>query len=466
VRWFGDYKDVVPGRSRGFCIGLRFWYPAAKHEYRALDATVLRNREGKVVPMDARRRMAYAIWTYGRSAKQSHQAAVMLYVHALMGDGRPGELHPKAIGPDVARIYADVERNAARYHGPYRIEVKGPAKLRVGESGTATVRVLSASGTALPRVALDLVAAGARGVPKKARTNAAGIATVAFTASGAGGVRLSATAAGLAATLPSVWAPTTAAAKPNGQRLVIPTSQDVAGRGSTAVELTTIAVETTAAPAVVAVGEESRDTVTISNAAAGWAVAVRAELHGPFRTTSSIRCDRPPAWQGSFRTKGPGTYRTPPARLARPGWYVYRLVVPDDDAHAGLTTPCGDARERVKVEAQPQVTTVVSDRTATLGEPIFDRVRVTGLAGEKATVHALLYGPFAKRSAVTCTVAPVWSGSVAATGDGEYRTAPVRLSTSGWYTYVERIDAGASSARPRPHAERSPRRRSPVLTRP
>ena len=178
VRWFGDYKGVVLGSPRGFCIDLRFWYPSPRHQYRELTSKVLRNRDGKVVPVASRRKLAYAIWTYGRSSKQAQQAAVMLYVHDLMGDARPGEVDPKAIGATVARIYADVERDANRYHGPYRVEVKMPAKLKVGEKGTATIRVLSASGAGMPNTSLALAAEGARGVAKRTTTNGSGVATV------------------------------------------------------------------------------------------------------------------------------------------------------------------------------------------------------------------------------------------------------------------------------------------------
>ena len=67
---------------------------------------------------------------------------------------------------------------------------------------------------------------------------------------------------------------------------------------------------------------------------------------------------------------------------------------------------------------------------------------VEGLFGETVTVRAALYGPFATREAIRCAENPVWSGTVEATGDGEYTTAPVRLTVPGFYTYQEVIDAG------------------------
>ncbi len=40
-----------------------------------------------------------------------------------------------------------------------------------------------------------------------------------------------------------------------------------------------------------------------------------------------------------------------------------------------------------------------------------------------------------------CTGKPFWTGSVQATGDGTYVTAPVRLDSPGYYTYRETIAA-------------------------
>ena len=113
--------------------------------------------------------MAYAIWAWGRSGKANQQAAVMLFVHGQMGDARPGEVDPNGVSPAVAEIYDQVAQDTARYHGPYRVVVTSPDRLRVGEQGTATIKVLSASGNALPDVELTLSAEGA-GIPSKAST--------------------------------------------------------------------------------------------------------------------------------------------------------------------------------------------------------------------------------------------------------------------------------------------------------
>jgi len=98
VRWFGDYRGAVEGFSGGtFCIDLRFWYPGKSFGYEERSAAGLKNRDGKAVPAVNLRRMNRALWKYGRSANATQQAAVMLYVHRLMGDAAPGEVDPSAL---------------------------------------------------------------------------------------------------------------------------------------------------------------------------------------------------------------------------------------------------------------------------------------------------------------------------------------------------------------------------------
>src|SRR6188768_2343828 len=101
TRWFGDFRGVVPGEFHQYCVDLRFWYPGADYAYREVAANGLRNRDGEAVPVPSLQKIAYAIWTFGRTTDANTAAAVMLYVHSQMGDARPGELAPTAIGPGV-----------------------------------------------------------------------------------------------------------------------------------------------------------------------------------------------------------------------------------------------------------------------------------------------------------------------------------------------------------------------------
>src|SRR4051794_15573375 len=227
IRWFGDYRRAVPDAAHTFCIDLQYWYPSPSYRFVESTATTLETRSGVAVPPNAQRRLAYAVWTYGRSTSANQQAAVMLYVHSQMGDARRGEVDPSALGAPVVKLYDQVAADAARLHGPYRVEVRVPASLKVGETATATIRVLAASGDALPGVALSLTATGARGVPGSVQTDAAGVAHASVTATSADGVKLTATTEPLPSTLPAVYVPSTPAARVNGQRLVPPASQTV-----------------------------------------------------------------------------------------------------------------------------------------------------------------------------------------------------------------------------------------------
>ena len=244
----------------------------------------------------------------------------------------------------------------------------------------------------------------------------------------------------LASTLPVYYFPTTPVGARNGQRMLAPDSQRVTGESSVTVGKVRITVSTVARPGEVLVGQPARDVVTLTGALPGYRGTVRWALYGPFRAAAQVVCTGEPAGRGTFRANGPGTYRTEAVRLAKPGIYAYQEVIPGDGDHVGLTTPCNVPSERVRVEVQPRVTTVVSAQRAAPGASIFDRVRVAGLAGESVTVRAALYGPFAAPDVIRCNTKAVWTGTIAVSADGQYQTEPVTLQTAGFYTYREWID--------------------------
>jgi hypothetical protein len=368
---------------------------------------------------------------------------VMLYVHSQMGDAQPGEVDPSALNPAVRSIFDEVARDAERLHGPYRMVIGGlPSHMTVGTKATATIRVLADSGAPLPNLRLQLSAKGASGVPGSVETDARGVAQVELTAADAGEVTLSVQSEPVASTLPAYYFPSTSTGAQNGQRVLAPDAQQVTGESTTTASKARLAASTTASPETVLVGEATRDAVKISGALPSYRGVVRAALYGPFRAVGQIVCSGDPAWTGSFRVSGPGTYSTAAARLTKAGWYAYREVFPGDADHVGLTTPCNVPAERVKVEVQPRVTTVVSAQRTSPGTGIFDRVRVTGLAAEPATVQAALYGPFAAPDAIRCDTKSAWTGTLAVSADGVYETEPVTVATPGFYSYRESIAAG------------------------
>jgi hypothetical protein len=216
----------VRGAAHLFCIDLGFWYASPSYRYRQDTATVLRSSEGRAVAIENQERIAYAVWVYGQSREPNQQAAVMLYVHALMRDARPGELDPAKLAPTVGSLYRKITDAATRYHGPYRIESRLSAKLAVGQQTSATIRVLSAAGYALPHVRLSLSGRGAAGLPGRAQTDDAGTAEIALRLT-ALTLRLQVRAAALPASRPRIFVPTSHAASANGQRLAAPASQPI-----------------------------------------------------------------------------------------------------------------------------------------------------------------------------------------------------------------------------------------------
>lgn len=443
VRWFGSYRGAVPGETNTYCIDLRYWYPSPAYRFREDVSATLRNRAGKVVPLENRRRMAYAVWNAGRAPGKTEAAAVMLYVHGLMGDAAPGEAAPGAIGPEVAERYARIARDAARYHGPYRLEIVLPRRLESGVQAEGKARVIAANGNAVPGVELRLDAGGGSRAPATVTSNANGVATFALTPGTSDALRLRIRTEALASTLPKVFAPTAAAAARNGQRLVAPDSQVVT---ETVVrEVRTIKVTTVVSATRVEPGATISDTVMIEGLA-GRSATIRAELYGPFSSRRAIRCTGTPFWAGSLQASGDGEVVTEPVKVEVPGYYTYRESV----TVAGLTrsteTACGEAAETTVVTATPGITTKVSAQRTAPGTSITDTVIVSGLGVLHVTVAVELFGPFDSVRAIRCDGVPFWKGAFVATGDGTYTTAPVRLDRAGYYTYRESIGEGPETA--------------------
>jgi hypothetical protein len=442
IRWFGDFRDAVPGVAHTFCIDLGFWYPSAKYRYEAQPASTLRSRNGRPVSAEDRAKMTYAAWTFGRTTDADQQAAVMLYVHSLMHDARPGEIAPVALGPAVAKLYDQIASATARRRGPYVVDADLPDGLVVGRQATVTVRVRSATGAPMPGIDLSLSAKGVAGVPATARTDGAGLARVVLTPATAAGPTLSVTTEPLPGSSPKVYSPAAGSAALNGQRLIAPTATRVSAVFAIPAVKARLGVATVAVPSQLMAGQESRDRVTVSGPLPSWQGVITVRIHGPFPSADAIRCDGPPAQTTTLGAVSRGVFTTPPMILDRAGWYTYEEVVPPDSRQLGVKTRCGLPQENVRVDTRPRITTIVGSDRVSPGSPLFDRVFVEGLAGQPATVHAELYGPFPERDAITCSGAPIWSGSFEVANEGEYQTPSFVVMTPGFYAYRETITAG------------------------
>ena len=189
LRWFGDFRGVVPNERHTYCIDLRYWYP---HPGTASARTVrvLRNRDGETVSLENRRRLAYAIWEFGRTVNPNQAAAVMLYVHALMGDARPGEVDPAALNAGARR---PSRASPATRRAPRPLPA-GPVPGACGSASRARPRSASSrrAGSALPELGAGAGRDRRERRSRRVRTNANGVATVSFTATSADDVRVTA----------------------------------------------------------------------------------------------------------------------------------------------------------------------------------------------------------------------------------------------------------------------------------
>ena len=440
-RWFGDFRGAVPGFDGGtFCIDLRFWYPARRFGYEERSAAGLRNRDGDAISASGLRRMSYALWRFGRSDSANQQAAVMLYVHSLMGDGAPGEVTPSALTARSRTIYKRIRREVARYAGPYRIQASVPDGLVAGREAQLEVQVVGAAGRPVPDVEVELDASGATGLPESVRTGDGGVARVSFTPEDpAGGLGVALRAVDLPADLPTLYVPSKRAPRVNAQRLVGPAGDSVRSELQAPVKAAP-AVVTQISDQSVEPGATITDTVKVSGLA-GQTVTVQAALYGPYPAADAMTCTDQPVWTGSFTAAADGDYVTAPVTLTVPGYYTYRESIAESDTVTGVETACGEAAETTVVRGSPAILTQISAQQSTPGSEISDTAVVSGLGRLAATVQVELWGPYPSPEAITCTGTPFWTGTFEAAGDGSYETEPVELGAAGYYTYREAIVA-------------------------
>jgi hypothetical protein len=316
---------------------------------------VLRNRDGAIITREKQERIAYALWAFGRSMKPSRQAATMLYVHSLMGTARPGELDPGVLPTKVGVLFHSIARAAARYHGPYQVETRVPKRLIVNHPTRVTISIRSASGHALPDAMLSVSARGAT-VPARARTGARGRAVITLRPRVVH-VQLRVTSRALASSRPRIFVPSTARAARNGQRLAVPSNEQLSARVS---RLARPAVTSRVSRQIVRPGGTIFDRVRVAGLA-GSRASIEVELFGPFRSRAAIACKGSPYWRGRMRATT-AEIRTPSVQVIRAGFYTYRQRVVGRASLSGAQTPCGVASETTL--STPQISTGRGDSTA------------------------------------------------------------------------------------------------------
>ena len=318
--WFDDFRRAGPGRGTHFLPRppLLVRVPRLPLSGRPSGA---RNTEGEVVPLERQRRIAYAIWTYGRSTSATQQAAVALYVHSLMGDARPGGADPAALGLRSNPRSSGSPRRE-RYHGPYRVETPSSGPLRVGEPASLTIRVVSAAGHALPHVPLGLSSRGVaapRAGSERTQTECADRlhADAGRTAPHHGRVR-----PGRVDAAEGVRSYDAGRGR-NGQRLAAPSSKRVSTVTTATVEASPV-VTASASAEVVRPGDRIFARIGVTGSAgrsrhsrsssSARSRRVRAPVRGPARTRGARSPPRATARSRSPATRSPRRASTPTAR--------------------------------------------------------------------------------------------------------------------------------------------------------
>lgn len=157
----------------------------------------------------------------------------------------------------------------------------------------------------------------------------------------------------------------------------------------------------------------------------------------------------------AFRAVRPGTFsiaasaHSLPASdvwVAKPKRNAQRLFVAGRTQQVRATT-------RATVKARPSVSTRTSRAIAAPGQRLADTVTVSGLvAGGAQRATADLFGPFASRGSMRCTMSRrAARRSFDVTGNGPVRTPAVTVDATGYYTWRVRLPGNAAN-HPADHA--------------
>ncbi len=239
-----------------------------------------------------------------------------------------------------------------------------------------------------------------------------------------------------------------------GDRFTVPlTTRCGIVEETTLVEPFTPALITEASRQRAEVGDAIHDSVEVTGLA-DTAATLEWALHGPRRpvdgSCGEVRWGAAEvADQGSLAISGDGTYRTPATRLARAGCYTYSQRLAPTALSSEALSPPGLALETTLVRRRtPEVTTVVSDQRALVGDKIRDTVRLRGLwSGDRVRVSWRLHGPLAPQRGTSCrgldwSDAPVVDeGEFGARGNGRHHTRWTTVRAPGCFTYSETVAA-------------------------
>lgn len=197
-----------------------------------------------------------------------------------------------------------------------------------------------------------------------------------------------------------------------------------------------------------------RDTIEVSGTS-GSSLDVGWELVGPMAPVEG-RCSgvewtqAPVAATGTIVAEGDGRYVTPPSQVSRAGCYTFAEAIPGTPVSGPAATRRGEPAETTIVRDRPQFHTVASARRLEAPGAISDTITVNSVTHGSIRIIWELLGPIAPGvsgcSGLDWRQAPVRATGEVSSGAGSVRTAPVRVTTAGCYTFREHSRATPTAA--------------------
>jgi len=304
---------------------------------------------------------AYILGRYGATTTATAAAAVDAAVYYELFNssggydyryqsGRGGQrLAQTGSGSAISASVQVMVNAAVKYGGPYKVALSVSGGTSPGQNAVASVRLISASGAAVPSTKFTIKSIGAGGGSWTVTTNAYGIGTVSMPAAHSGTHSLTATATAIDSRL-HVSAPSRSTA----QRVLL-AGQTTSVSGTAAFVTAAIpgvpGVSTVSSSATVAPGAALSDIVTVSDVSASYSGRMLATLFGPFESAPTAASCTPATAFGSVEMKvdHSGIYTTPALRPKVPGYYVWTESLPAGTGQQAVTTPCGLVTETTLV---------------------------------------------------------------------------------------------------------------------
>jgi hypothetical protein len=200
---------------------------------------------------------------------------------------------------------------------------------------------------------------------------------------------------------------------------------------------------TTSASEAVTIGGAVHDTAHLSSGARPTGT-ITFRLYGP----NDSGCTGDPVFASTVGVAGNGDYDSKEFVPTRPGAYRWVAEYSGDRRNrAAGPTACDDAAEVaiVRPATIAPVVPALSTTTSTspgVGVPISDVAHLLGGLAPTGAITFSLYGP----GDLTCSVAPVFTSTVAVNGNGDYVSAPYIAPAPGSYRWVITYSGDAMNA--------------------